>query len=650
LKLSDLNPGDVQLASSQAPSLKLSDLSPNDVQPATKADAPGYGESLARGAAQGGTLGFADELAGAGGAIVDAGASLGNNSVADIVKSYIQHRDQYRQADAAAKAANPKTFTGGMLGGGLATAFVPGLNIAKAATIGGRIAGAAGLGAAAALGNSNADLTTGKTKDYVQAGIDTGIGGATGAVLQPAIEKVIAPAVGYTAGKIGDLAGWAGKKALNVAFDTPEKLTENYLRNPKAYNNALPPEGVAQKLADTLGDVRNDTGPASEAAMSTLSTERAPNEGFKVSDAVNSLRRFNDPSTQKLADRLEQEYAARAPGLGAEARPTTITRKMDFIKQEPAPTDYEAGLKQTGETPTNFGYESEPNIGYTTPEENPTQWLKGMSNNRIEGVPETPPEANYLTEREMHDVKKAFQDAAGNWKSPLPTSEMSSARIASGDINQMLKGQNNDYQSAMSDLSQNIQSKQGLAQKFALQPDYSGANESGFTFSDRTLSALKDIVRGNKVDRARVLQGLKDQGYGDLADDVEKSLGRSYFEGSGATNGGRRVYAGMAAGAGIGHTVGSMTGVPSAGTVGAAIGGAMGGQLGATVDKYGPQIAKKALDATVITQSLSQTPGAQQFIGAIKSAAAQGQGALATTHFILSQTEPAYQKAVNGGE
>lgn len=570
MQLSDLSPDDVQPLAPPpqgAGPMRLSDLHSGDVQ--AGGVAPGYGTSLLRGGAQGVTLGFADELAGAGGAALD--AVKGSDS--DVVSNYIKNRDSYRANDAAAKAANPKTFLGGQIGGALATAAIPGLNIGAAETLGGRALGAAGLGAASALGGSKADLTQGQ---YGQAAKDTAIGGATGLALQPAIEGLVAPAAGYVAGKAGDLAGWAGKKALNTAFDVPEAVTSRYLANPNAVNSALSREGVAQKLADTLGDVRADTGPAQEAAMSTLSKARDAS-GMPVSDAVDILSKFNDPDAQAMVQKLQQGYAQRANGISPEA------------------------------------------------------------------------DAGFLSESEMHDVKKTLQGLT-DWKKPLATSDQAMARQASGDINQTLKSNNNDYQSAMSDLSQNIQSKNDLAQKFSIQPDYSGNNESGFTYGDKTLSGLKDLVRGNKVDRERVLGSLKDQGYGDLSEDVRNSLANDLLNGSGQITGSRKTMLGASLGAGFGATLGHASGIPYGTEIGAAIGSGVGGTAGATLDKYGPQIAKKALDATTLVNQLSSTPGAQKFVGAIKSAASQGQGALAATHFILSQTEPDYQKAVSQGQ
>lgn len=550
---------------------------------AKPAEAPGMLESGARGLAQGASLGFADELVGAGGAAVDAAKKL---SLSDIVKDYIANRDQYRQGDEAAQKANPYSFGAGNVAGAIGTAFVPGLNLAKGATLGARAAGAAGLGAITAIGASKHDLTQGDVGGVAK---DAALGGAIGAVAQPAIEKVVAPAVGYLSGKAKDLAGWAGKKALNAGFDVPEAVTERYLANPEAVNNAMTKEQVGQKLADTLGEVRRDTGPLNEAAVSTLSTTRDAVQGLEAQRAIEELSKYGDDEARQLASRL-----------------------ADDLKQR-------RGLV-------------------------PETALEGLGGARGEwGQPlnlKAAPNAEFLTEQEAHEVKKTLQHLT-DYKNPLPSYKQAEARQAAGDMNSTLKSGNTDYASGMDELSANIRTKQDLAQKFGIKNDFSGNNESGYTLSDRTISALKDLGNANKIDRARVLDALKEQGYGDLANDVQNTLAKSRFEG-GFTNGSRKAVMGGTLGGAVGH----FSGMPGGGWVGSAVGAAAGG----AVDKYGGKIAKNILDATILGQKLAQNPATQKFVGAIQSAAAKGQGSLAATHFILSQTEPEYQKAVQSQE
>lgn len=98
-------------------------------------------ESFARGGVQGLTFGFADEVQG----------------IADYLlagRDYVRGRDEARAKNKAAQEANPWTYAGGDVAGGVATAFVPGLNIAKGATMATRIGKSALLGAVSGAGYS----------------------------------------------------------------------------------------------------------------------------------------------------------------------------------------------------------------------------------------------------------------------------------------------------------------------------------------------------------------------------------------------------------------------------------------------------------------------------------------------------------------
>src|SRR5580692_1031750 len=90
-------------------------------QTAPPKEEPGALEALGRGAVQGATFGFGDEIAGAVQSIFGS-------------KTYQQARDEARANNAAAQAAHPNFYGAGELGGGLATSVVPGLGVAKGAS------------------------------------------------------------------------------------------------------------------------------------------------------------------------------------------------------------------------------------------------------------------------------------------------------------------------------------------------------------------------------------------------------------------------------------------------------------------------------------------------------------------------------------
>lgn len=145
-------------------------------------DYEGGAKALGRGALQGATLGFGDEIEGAMGGGLQALVNSLPDSVRDelgLVKAdsgdaYRYVRDEDRAANAKAEAEHGNLYTGGNIAGGLLVP-IPG-GVAK--TAGKAALQGAGLGAAAGLGSSDADLTKG---EYGRAAVDTLVGGVTGA-------------------------------------------------------------------------------------------------------------------------------------------------------------------------------------------------------------------------------------------------------------------------------------------------------------------------------------------------------------------------------------------------------------------------------------------------------------------------------------
>jgi hypothetical protein len=133
-------------------------------------------DSGLRGAAQGATLGLADEAYGVVGGLI--------NSIKDDKKfgeAYREARDYARHRDAAAHEANPKTYVGGEVGGTIASSLIPGagvLNAGKGAGVASALAKGAAGGAVSGLGTSDADLTKGEVPEALA---DTAKGAALGA-------------------------------------------------------------------------------------------------------------------------------------------------------------------------------------------------------------------------------------------------------------------------------------------------------------------------------------------------------------------------------------------------------------------------------------------------------------------------------------
>jgi hypothetical protein len=140
----------------------------------TAPEATDAARTVATGAAEGGTAGFAGELAGAG---MNAGRMLYNaiGGGPDVPGSYARARDSAQAAIDEEQAKSPGRFMVGQGLGAAATALVPGGGQATAVKT---IAQGAGFGALNAAGNSRADLTKGEFEDFAK---DTSLGTVIGA-------------------------------------------------------------------------------------------------------------------------------------------------------------------------------------------------------------------------------------------------------------------------------------------------------------------------------------------------------------------------------------------------------------------------------------------------------------------------------------
>ena len=173
----------------------FADLPP--AQPA--AEEPGMLESLGRGAAQGITFGFGDEITGAVEGAYDA-LTTGE----DFSSAYERSRDESRAANEAAQEANPWTYGLAEVGSGVLTG---GLGAARAVGAKGASSLAARLGRGAAAGGTvggvaGTGYSEGSTPGEVLEDASTGVlaGGAIGAA-SPAVGRVLQRAMNRYGGR-----------------------------------------------------------------------------------------------------------------------------------------------------------------------------------------------------------------------------------------------------------------------------------------------------------------------------------------------------------------------------------------------------------------------------------------------------------------
>jgi hypothetical protein len=287
---------------SEAEELELLELE-KERATATAKPKPGMMESFVRGAGQAATFGFEDE----------ARAAL---MAPFSDKSYTELRDEIRTLNDEAKKENPKTFLAGELSGGLATAFVPGVAPAKAASTGAKILQAAGIGAAYGLGNSEADLTKGQ---FVDAAKDTAIGAGTGAAAGALIEKVIAPGLGKVvkggralSEKLYDKADELAETATGATRVQADKFasgTGRQIRKDGVVGLWDHPADIAKKATEKLGN----SGEAIEQALLHLDEQGVTIHPDEIMGALD----------QRIAD-LKLE----GPGFGSD------WRSLEAIKED----------------------------------------------------------------------------------------------------------------------------------------------------------------------------------------------------------------------------------------------------------------------------------------------------------------------------
>jgi hypothetical protein len=290
--------------------------------------APGGFESFGRGALQGATLGYADEISGA----IE---SLFSN------KTYEQARNESRQNFQAASTAHPFLSGLGEVGGGVASAFVPGLGLAKGASLAKTALTLGAQGAAAGLGGSNAELAGpnrdigGAVKDTLTGGVvGAGVGGlahVAGQGVSRLLESAPAKAVEDRAGNVAQGSGMKGSATATIKkwlAKDPEAID-------KALTNGFDSAETGKKgmvLADIMRRPAKEIMPIVEERANQIGSKLGPvyqkadklEGGFSILDFVDHINEetsklksspINETLVSHLLDAKESALKAWAPEL-----------------------------------------------------------------------------------------------------------------------------------------------------------------------------------------------------------------------------------------------------------------------------------------------------------------------------------------------
>jgi hypothetical protein len=308
-------------------------------QPETQAEAqtqPSGTEAFLRGGAEGASLGMSDELTGAAKAIgvepVDfamayakgpiamasylatkAGSAWAKNGNAGIVDDYRVGRDEARTANKAAEKAHGGLYTTGKVAGGVVTAAT-----AAPASIPAMVATGGGMGAAAGLGESEADLTRGQFKEA-------------------AVDAAKGAGVGMAAGAVGGVAA----KALPTAAKSLRELGRGRLfkaavgQNKKAFTQ-INGKGLLDKSGQYLDEMGIGFGDSTESIAAKLAQRNESLDGSLESmvGALDSTAKVPRISPFEVAARIEKQVAEPLKRIAANRDEyAQIMREVEGIRE-----------------------------------------------------------------------------------------------------------------------------------------------------------------------------------------------------------------------------------------------------------------------------------------------------------------------------
>jgi hypothetical protein len=280
--------------------------------------------AFGRGAAQGATLGFGDEIQGALQAVLPPPGGDPRGYFGGMVERYRSERDAARGADRRAQQAHGAAYVAGSVVGSAPAAIATGgAGAAQGAGLGARVLygarAAAPMGAVYGAGTSEADGLGGLARDAAVGGAGTAVLGGALPVVGEGVRKVAVP----LARRLSQTAIEQGRKALS-GIGTPLSA-----RKPI-------PEAAVQQALDTgaikpLGTVAG--------TAERLATQ-ADEVGSVYANILSSLeaKGVHGPEAEALARDLAQRAVAAAQTSLGSARPGMLQSTADELLTKALPT------------------------------------------------------------------------------------------------------------------------------------------------------------------------------------------------------------------------------------------------------------------------------------------------------------------------
>lgn len=281
-------------------------------------------ESGLVGVGQGVSMGFGDELVGGLGAL-RAKMYGSQDPYADLYKKL---RDKARAQVTLAKADNPKSYMAGNIGGSAATSLIPGLGIAKGATLAGAAGKAALAGGLVGAGESEADLTDPLRNGGKFAG-DVALGAGTGFATQGVLGAAGKGLSKVTPSALRDIAETRAAKA--VLGNNQKSFTEAAARpgGVRALGRSMLDEGIVSPLASTETMLTRATGKTKEYGsqigdlLENIDEKLGKHtlKGTDIADEIIAYRQSipDVPQNETVRESLRKQaqYYAEKPAFGA---------------------------------------------------------------------------------------------------------------------------------------------------------------------------------------------------------------------------------------------------------------------------------------------------------------------------------------------
>jgi hypothetical protein len=361
--------------------------------------------AIGRGAAQGVSLGFADEATAGIRALYDYLTNKygSEKGLGDI---YGQEVAESRAKDVATREAFPWTMGAAEVAGAVAPVIGATLLSAPAGGSGGVAAGAgtaarilspttvrglAALGGVAGLGYSESPDIAGKVADI-------GKGAIIGAAVPKAIQGV------------GKLAGRAGMAALRGMTGVGRKTAETFMENPAAVKGSF--EAIAERIPKRLEILDDMIARGSKEARGHLSGLRG---ATSLDDIVGKLQRMKGDiriGGGELSGMEASEFGPAAKKTGK-----LLDEMIDDVKR--LRTVEEKGIK------------------------------------------------NYISERDVRQIMDRL-DGEINWADPAISEQNSMLAGMRSYLDNVLKSSNDAYRNAMAPLAEKIRAKEGMMKQFGI--------------------------------------------------------------------------------------------------------------------------------------------------------------------------------------